>query len=663
MSKSGLFGCFLAASLLPVAAWGDATVDLTTVTATRIPDPVAKVAAGVSIITRKDFQKRGYTTLAQALSAVPGLGVVQSGGSGAQTSVFIRGTNSEDVQVLVDGVPVNDPSEANGAFNFGDYTLSDVARIEVVRGAMSGLYGSNAIGGVINIITLRGSGRPKARVTLAGGFPSQGQASATVSGSSGKFDYALTGALDEESGFDYTPKRMSVYAGVKDPFRSQLASVNLGYTPVPGTRVYVVGRAQQTTAGFPDLGYPIYDDPNNYDKNTNYFGKLGVASNLFNGWLSTELFVARLDNTLHNTNLLDAADPNQVQADEVYHGTRTDVQWNNTVHLPYVGRTSDSAVQFGAEYINDTAHERVNDAYYGSPFVALVGASQHTWAGHAGAQTTLLRRLTLTGALRDDAVSSFGNALTWRVGGVLAVPEADMRLKASYGTGFLAPSLYDLYGQNSSGGYTYQGNPKLKAEYSSSFEIGPQFDIPGFGQGDFASISATYFQSDIRDLITYVSLPPNYTSSTERNIGQARIHGVESELVLNPAPWLSADFTYTYTDAIDAQTRAALLRRPQNAGSATLTFTPAPGFSITPQVQYVGRFSDYLYDNNGYPIAAGTGSSRPGTIVNLNASYRLDDKFTLFAAGKNILDSNFEPVNGLQMPGASVLLGVRATIQ
>jgi vitamin B12 transporter len=635
----------------PALAWADDAPQEITVTATRIPTAAQNVPAGVTVITKEDFAKRGYTTLVQALSAVPGLGVVQSGGSGGQASVFIRGTDSEDVLVLLNGVPVNDPSDPNGAFNFGDYTLSDVERIEVVRGAMSGLYGSNAIGGVINIITVQGSGKPKASVELAGGFPSQGQGSATISGSTGKFDYALSGALDEESGFDDTAKRLSVYAGNKDPFRSKLGSLNVGYTPVAGTRIYAVVRAQEVDSAFPDLGYPVFDDPNEYDYNTNLFGKLGVSSELFNGLLSTDLFVAQIQNELHYSNLLDANDPNFAQANDYYHGYRTDAQWNNTLHLPDAGVATGNSLLFGVEYSNDTAHENVNED--AGSYTVLVHASQHTVAGHLGVQTTLANRLTLTAALRDDAVSSFGNALTGRIGGVLAVPEADVRLKASYGTGFLAPSLFDLYGVDSFG---YVGNPHLHAEYSSGFEVGPQFDIPAFGQDDFASLSATYFQSSIRDLIT---VTPDFES--EENVGRVKINGLESEAVLNPAPWLSADITYTYTRAIDAQTGDALLRRPQNAGSATLTLTPTPRLSIVPQVQYVGRFIDYLYGDDGYPI--GDGSADPGTIVNLSASYQINDKLSLFAAGKNIFGSKFEAVNGLQIPGASLLIGLRATIQ
>ena len=651
--KANILRLALAACLAPVAAWADASPGVIVVTATRVPTPVKQVPAGVTVITRKEMQARGETTLVQALSAVPGLGVVQSGGPGNAASVFIRGTDSEDVLVLLDGVPVNDPSDANGAFNFGNYTLDDVQRIEIVRGPMSGLYGSNAIGGVINIITLQGSGAPKASISLAGGWPEQAQGSAAISGSAGAFDYAFAGGLDEESGYDETAKRLSVYRGVKDPFRSKIGSVNLGYTPVSGTRLSLILRAQQVDAGFPDLGDPVFDDPNEYDKNDNLFGKLDITSHLLNGAWTTDAFIARVQNELHYTNLLDTADPNQVQADDIYRGYRTDAQWNNTLHLPDFGPIATNYASFGVEYSNDTSHENVNEVDFGSPFTETVRASQHALAGHAGLQGTLFNALTLQAALRDDSVSSFGNALTGRAGASLAVPAADLHLKASYGTGFLAPSLFDLYGVDN---YGYVGNPNLRPEYSRGFEAGPQFDIPAFGAADFASLSASYFNTNIRDLIT---VTPNYES--EENIGHAHIDGVESEILLNPAPWLSLDATYTYTKAIDASTGSALLRRPQNAGAITATISPWPGLSVTPQVQYIGRFVDYLYDDNGLPL--GDGYARPGTIVNLSASYKLCNQFTLFATGKNILDSDFEPVNGLQTPGPTLLLGLRAAIE
>jgi len=637
---------FLVAPGLAVA---DQPVPEMVVTATAVPTLLPDVPAGVTVITQQDIQARGYTTLAQALSAIPGLGIVQSGGAGGQASVFIRGTNSEDVLVLIDGVPANDPSDPNGAFNFGEDTLSDIQRIEVVRGPMSGLYGSGAIGGVINLITLQGAGKPKATIEAAGGFPSQGQGSATISGSTGPFDYALGGALDEESGFDETARRLSVYDGHKDPYRSKLGSLNIGYTPVDGTRVYLVIRARQSDTGFPDLGYPVYDDPNEYGYDTNLFGKFGVKSDLLNGLLTTELFIARIEDNRRYSNLLDANDPNFATADDHYNGYRTDVQWNNTVHLPDTSAATFSSILAGIEYINDTAKENVNE----SGFTENVNASQHSVASHIAGQTTLFDRLTLTAALRDDSVSSFGNAFTGRGGAVLAIPEADLHLKAAYGTGFLAPSLYDLYGVDNFG---YHGNPNLKAETSDGYEAGAQFDLPAFGQPDFASLSATYFHNGIRNLI---SSTPDFSS--EENIGQVRINGVETEAVLTPASWLVADLTYTYTDARDVSGNSQLLRRPENTGSATLTITPTPRISIVPSVKYIGRFTDYLYANNGYPT--GDGLAEPGTIADLTVSYLLSPQLTMFAQGKNLFNSRFEPVNGLQIPGQSFLFGVRATIQ
>lgn len=657
---------FVAALALPyfAHAQSDATGGVPiVVTATRTATPVSQVPADVTVLTQQDFIAKGDTTLAEALSGLPGVNLVQSGGPGNQASLFVRGTNSEDVLVLMDGVPVNDPANTNGAFNFGIVSLADIERIEIVRGPMSGLYGSNAIGGVVNIITKRGNPGPtQASVSVAGGFPAQGQGSASISGTAGKFDYALSGAIDQEAGFDTVPDRMTaVRTGVREPYRAWLGNAQLGYSVTPETRFYVILRGQATDAAFPDLDDPVFDDPNEYDYNTSMFGKAGVSSTLLDGRLTTDLFIARLQTRLFNKNLLDADDPNQASNDDTYAGSRWDAQWNNTLRLPDTTALTFSNFTFGAEYTDDSAHENVNEGSLYGPFTETVRGSQHSWAGHVGLQTTVADRLTLSAALRDDAVSSFGNALTWRLGGAYAIPEAYTTLKASVGTGFLAPSLFDLYYVDN---YGDNGNPNLKPERSTGWEIGPDFALPLFNQPDGLDISATYFSSKIRDLIQSELNETSFVY-TEENVARASINGIETDYTLNPAPWLSAELNYTYTRAVSGTNGPALLRRPQNTGSATLTVKPMEGLTIVPQVQYVGRFDDYLYDDSGYPVTSngGTGSSDPGTIVNLNVSYQLDDKFTVFATGKNILNSKFEPVNGLQMPGASFLIGLRAAMQ
>lgn len=628
------------------------SVRVQSVTASYVPTPLRETPADVTIITAAQMARRGISTLTQALQTVPGLMVVPSGGPGNQASVFVQGANSEDVLVLRDGVPVNDPSVANGAFNFGNAGIGDLARIEVVRGPMSSLYGSSAIGGVINLISKRGHGKPHVDYTLGGGFPGQGEASATLSGATGRFDYALTLSTIQQAGFDATAKRLSVYAGHRDPFRYKLAAVNLGYRLVAGTRISLIVRARQDGTIYPDLGYPVFDDPyeNSYD--SNLFIRFGVKSHFFTRHWVTSLVVAHSQDDRRYLTLLDPLDPNGFAGNSAYRGDRTTIQFNNIVRLPDAGAFSASDVVFGVVRNHDTAYQNLNESFFGSPYVSTVNATQTKTSGHVAVQTVIARDVSLQGAVRDDAVSGYGNVLTERAGAVLSVPGLATRFRASIGTGFLAPSLYDLYGVDSFG---YQGNPALHPERSLGYQAGFTTKLAAFGRAGAVTIGANYFHDDIKDLIEFAYLPNG--SSTEQNIAQARIHGVEATIDLRPTPWLAAHLNYTRTIARDPAAGTALLRRPENAGAMVLDIRPVPRLTIEPTVRYMGRFSDYLYANSGYP--SGIGLAKSGTIADLTVSYRIDRSVTLFADGRNLTNSRFEPVNGLQIPGQNFLFGLR----
>src|SRR5690242_14331740 len=251
----------------------------TVVTATRVPTPVADIPAGVTVIDRQTIEDRGYLTLTEALSAVPGIRVSQSGGPGGNASVFVRGTNSNQVLVLRDGMPLNDASDSSGAFNFGVDTLADVERIEVIRGPMAALYGSGAIGGVINLISRQGH-EPGLHVTtdLASGYPAQVRGNVVASGVDGPIDYAAIFEGQTQRGYDTTPQRMSIYAGVPDPFRDAIGTLNLGYTPVEGTRLSLFLRARRAVFGFNALGDPTFDDENSTGQDDQVLGRIGVSS-------------------------------------------------------------------------------------------------------------------------------------------------------------------------------------------------------------------------------------------------------------------------------------------------------------------------------------------------------------------------------------------------
>ncbi|MBV9784341.1 MAG: TonB-dependent receptor [Acidisphaera sp.] len=628
----------------------DTTLPDVTVTATRVPTPIEDVPAGVTVITRQVIEERGYTTLVDALQAVPGLRVVQSGGLGGNASVFIRGTNSNHVRVLRDGVPINDPSDPGDAFNFGVDTLADVDRIEVVRGPMSALYGSGAVGGVINIITAQGEGKPHGRVELAAGLPRAVLGQAQLSGRTGRFDYNLSVQSRSDEGFDDTPQRESVHTGERDGFRSREGSLELGYTPIEGTRVSLLVHGRTSVLGFDELGYPAFDHPNDTGRDNDSFGRVGVSSHLFDGAWETNLFVARDQHYRRYVTLLDPADPNQASGDSRYLGIRTDVQWNNTVHLPTLPGVTGNDLTFGYEHIDDTAHERLNTSTDGFPYLADVDARETQDAGHVGLQTTVLRRLALTGELREEGVSDEGNAFTWRIGGSLAVPELRSHLKAAYGTAFLAASLFDRFGVDSDG---YVGNPALKPERSRSWEIGWSTDLPAFGRSDFVSAAVTYFHTDVDDLIETV-FSPVYTSE---NVQRATLQGVESSVSVHPLRWLEAVLAYTYTDARNRADNSQLLRRPFDQASLNLRLTPLPGLTIAPEVLYIGGSSDEIVDNDGFPI--GVGRTRSGVIVNLNATYQVHPHVALFVWARNIGGSHFEPASGYQLPGPSFLAGTR----
>lgn len=644
-------------SLLATPAFADEptiTIPPLVVTATRVPTPLDDIPAGVTVIDRQTIEQRDYTTLTDALAAIPGVRVSQSGGPGGNASIFVRGTNSNQVLVLRDGMPLNDSSDSSGAFNFGVDTLADVERIEVIRGPMAALYGSGAIGGVINLISRRGHEQGlHFSGDLAGGWPKQIYGNAVASGMDGPLDYAAIFEADAQRGFDTTPQRMSIYTGVPQGYQNYVGTLNLGYTPIEGTRLSLFLRARQSDFGFNALGDPTFDNSNSTGQDVSLLGRIGISSKLFGGTYETNAYIGRLQDDRQYLEALNPLDPNQASNDSRYHSYRTDIQWNNTVHLSdlmHVAALSATDLTFGYEHTADNINVKVDQSSFGSPFQQSARASMIDDALYAGLQSTLWRRLTLTGQIRQDWVDQ-NSPFTWRLGGVVAVPEIDTRFKASYGTAFRAPSLFDRFGVDSFG---YIGNPNLKPESAQGWEAGFTTTLPAFGQADFVSFGATYFNEQIQNLIVAVFTPID----TAVNVGSAHIQGVETELNLHPATWLLLQAAYTFTDAQNADTGQRLLRRPQNTASFNAAITPLPHLTIAPELLITGAFQDFLVDDGGN--ATGNIVSSPhGVIANITVTYDVNPRVQLYANGRNIFGSRFEPVNGYQTPGPSFLGGVR----
>ncbi len=647
-----------------VPAWADgppvALPDLV-VTATRTPRPAEDIPAGVTVIDRATIEDRGYNTLADALAGVPGLTVSPSGGPGQLTSVFIRGTNSNHVLVLRDGMPINDGSAPQDAYNFGVDTLSDIERIEVIRGPMAAVYGSGAIGGVINLISRRGTA-PGFHWSgdLSGGYPAQVRGAINASGIEGPIDFSLTGEAQTQHGYDVVPQREAAYTGAVQGYRDQILTLNLGYTPIEGTRVSLFLRGSTAYFGFaPDN--PTFNNTNADAQASSLLGRIGVSSTLFNGMLDTSAYVGRLQDDRGYLTPFDPNNPNMTVQNERYHAYRTDFQWNNTLHLDNVigvPGLSDSAFTFGYEYTADTVHTRANDSYSGFPDMTMVSASQYDNAAYVGLESTILRRLDLTGQVRQDWIQTYAPT-TWRIGGVFDLHELATHIKAAYGTAFREPSLYEKYGIDT----YYTGNSALVPEESSGWEFGFSSDIAAAGRSNFVSFGSTYFDERVRNLIVTVFNSTSFLSSGA-NVASAHMHGLENEVTVRPAPWIDIHATWTLLNTVSDGEPVGqgpkLLRRPQNQGSVDVALRPLPKLKIVVATIYTGPARDSTYDNLGNFMSYGIGQH--GLVTNLSASYQATGQVKLYVTGTNIFDSKFEPVNGYQMPGATVVAGVHVTL-
>jgi vitamin B12 transporter len=639
---AALAGALLA---LPFPAPAQQAIPDTIVTATRVPTPEERVPAAITVITRREIEERGYQTLAEALREVPGLRLAPTGGPGAQTSAFLRGAGSRNVLVLLDGVPVNDPSEPNGAFNFGQDLLFDVERIEVVRGPASVLYGSAAIGGVVNLVTRRA---PRDRAfapfgEIAGGTQRTLRGGLGATGTVGAVDYLLSANSLSTRGFNALAPRLP-NIGERDGFRGAAATARLGWTPAEGTRLEALLRWRQNNFGLDDIPR---DDPNYSGEDRRWYGQLRGETRLLGGAWTTGLRLSATEDRRRYVNLPDPFSP--ATADDLYRGRRTLLDWGNALRLPAFGALADGALAFGITH----GVEEVRSAS-GSPFFrTTVDAAQHSTAGYATLQYRAFGRLDLTAGLRHDATTGFTDETTWRLGAVLALPEVNSRLHVAAGTAFAAPSLFQRFGVI---GSFFRGNPDLRPERSFGWEAGMETDLPAFGQRRFATASWTFFHSRVRDLINFA---PQF--DTLVNVDRANIHGAELGLTLRPAPWIEATAAWTITQAFDAGTGTRLPRRPEHVVSLTAAVRPVPRLVIAPTLLFTGRSPEgpfARYDDTGAVIAA-AGTNPAGVVVNLSATWQAREQVALFLEARNLTDSRWEPVNGFATPGRSVLVGTR----
>ncbi|MFM7688702.1 MAG: TonB-dependent receptor plug domain-containing protein, partial [Alphaproteobacteria bacterium] len=385
----------------------------------------------------------------------------------------------------------------------------------------------------------------------------------------------------------------------------------------------------------------------------NWMGFLRSATELFGGAWTTGFTLSASQDRRRYTNWPDGNDIETT--DEYYRGRRERLAFDNTLRLPDFGIISDSNLVFGMGSEKEFARSRTNsDGAYG-PYAASVDKSQQNGFAYIGTQHRLWERLDITTALRQDAPDGFDGATTWRLGGVLSLPEIASRLRASGGTAYRAPALYERYGASASLFGSFRGNPDLRPENATAWEAGIETDI-----SDKLTVSALYFTSRIRNLIT-----ENASFSSYENIARAHIQGGEFGVNWRHSDSFSMRAAWTVQEARDEVKDIPLARRPRNSASLSPRIAPKVDWVdvpnarliIAPEFIIVGKAWDYVYPDNG-----GFGSNRyndEGFVFNMTASLPVTQQITAFIEARNLGNRRYETANGFVIPGSSAILGLR----
>lgn len=622
-----------AASLSALPAYAQETPDDLVITATRVSGDAETLPADVDVIDVNDARSRGIDSIADALAEAPGMNVMQSGGFGQQTSLFSGGANSNHTLVLFDGMRLTDPSSPGSAFDAGQDTLGGLSRIEIVQGPMSAVYGSDAIGGVVNILPRRGGEGPlNGQLDIWGGSFNTLAATAGIDGTLGDFRYAITGEGYVTGGYDLVPERIVTHTGDDDGAESATLTGVFDLNVTDNLAFDLLVRHRTARADFDAFNYePTFpfrefrDDDADIEvpKNDLTIARLG-ATWRFSDALSLRASGGQLKQ--------DREEQNGGLTTSVYAGARRFADLTLDWRAGDTGVLSNTGFAVGIE----TQTEEVN---IDQGFAMVVAEQEHQGA-FVTAQGSLAN-VTLTAAARVDDFEGFGAESTWRVGASVNLIEA-VRVYAAYGTSFRAPTLYERF--------IYFGNPNLDPERGTAWEAGGDARFTAFGQAEGLEFGLIYRSAEIEDLIDFDSF------FTYANIDRADIDSAEARLALRPASWLTARLSYVYTDAEDANAGTQLLRRPDDMWNASLDFDHGP-FSGQLGWRQVGERSDHIYGDDSF--YAGAGVTPEYDVFRASAAWAFAAGAQVYVAADNLAGQAYEPVNGFAGAPRNVMLGVR----
>jgi vitamin B12 transporter len=647
------------------------------VTAEAEPLKVQQTTALVTVLTGEDIDARRSVTLPDALLYVPGISIGRTGSEGGTASVFLNGGNSSYTKVLVDGTPVNEPGNA---VDFSNFTLDNVDKVEIVRGAESAIYGTDAVAGVIQVITHRGTTRiPEASVFAEGGSFSTGRGGAQLSGLVGRFDYSGAASYFSTDGPDD-----------ENRFLDRTLSGNFGYRLGEDNQLRLTLHNNTSSAQTP--GQTLLEPPN-LDEHTDYrFFSSNVRWDFATGkrWHHHLAGAESYDHELIANPVQsffatdpfagcpqDPANPGSVATGEFCDFTftlknqynRASVNAQTSYLLPNFVATA------GYQYeVENATLQSLTEISSAPPAFAFVGPHlrRNNQGGFLDFRYSPHPRATLDFGGRAEANAIFGTRVVPRVGASLALLQGrgfwgETRFRAFYGEGIKEPR----FDQSNSSFVCFPGNPALKPEASKTWSVGLEQRLAG----ERARVYANYFSNRFYDLVSFTScsifapcIAPQPAGCTDDfwgtffNTDRARARGVNLEAELTPVPWLRFTGNYTYDDSRVLVSPNAtdpallpgnrLLRRPVNSGSLTVSSTWK-----NVNVLLAGYFSGRRTDSDF--LFLGLPPRTPGYArIDLSASYRVGRGLTPYVRVVNLLDKFYQDALGYPALGREARVGM-----
>lgn len=570
---------------------------------------LSELTAPASVLTENEITARSQSYIADLLRSLPGISVNSSGPAGGLTQIRMRGTEASHVLVLIDGIEVANPTA--GEFDFAGLRAEDIVRIETLRGEQSALYGSDAVGGVINIITRAGETRESYRASVEGGTNNtlEGQISAVVP--LGDAALSINGNAFTTDGYD-----ISGQGGERDGSKSR--SLNVGLNNVDFGRVVL--NAKGSTSRL-DVDF---DEDSPFD---------GVLDNT-DGRSIVKTKTGRIDarfgligfDHLITLSALETETDSRGSFPSLSTGKRNNLNWA-------------AEREFGNHSLTILAE--LETETYKLPTLEVDNQNKTLAADYRYSDGAL----TLTGSIRQDFNDRFDDALTWRAGAGYAIENIGGRLRASVGTGVKNPSLIELFGFTP--GSNFIPNPNLKPEESLGYSLGYEHKLSNL------SVSVDYFHSDLENEVFTTFTPPTFAASPSNRMTDSKREGVELEARWNNDGPVSARASATFLDTEENNIKE--IRRPEFLASGTLSWNATDALSLTTSIDHTGSqmdrdfatFSDVKLD--------------AFTLVGLNASYDVNNVVTVSLRGENLLDENYQEVVGYASPGRRIFVGLRAS--